>query len=116
MPRELHQGRDFSPVALQHHGPCISHVVDVTSQVVLYTLGRWAKKWVKTDVEGALFVYIRSASPSHGFIIINRMQPVTKDLDFLLPDPFLLYRNTRGESEHELCVTVLVVSVAILGS
>lgn len=53
-----------------------------------------------------------SASPKPGFTIINRMQPVTKDLDFLLPEPFLLYRSTRGESEHGPCVTALVDSVS----
>ncbi|KAL6088559.1 hypothetical protein STEG23_030553, partial [Scotinomys teguina] len=53
----------------------------------------------KTDVEGTLFVYTRSASPKHGFTIMNRLsmenrtEPITKDLDFQLQDPFLLYRN-----------------------
>ncbi|KAF6118226.1 decapping mRNA 1B [Phyllostomus discolor] len=55
----------------------------------------------KTDVEGTLFVYTRSASPKHGFTIMNRLsmenrtEPITKDLDFQLQDPFLLYRNAR---------------------
>ncbi|KFV83841.1 mRNA-decapping enzyme 1B, partial [Struthio camelus australis] len=55
----------------------------------------------KTDVEGTLFVYARSASPRHGFTIMNRLsmenrtEPITKDLDFQLQDPFLLYRNAR---------------------
>ncbi|XP_013375584.1 PREDICTED: mRNA-decapping enzyme 1B isoform X2 [Chinchilla lanigera] len=55
----------------------------------------------KTDVEGTLFVYTRSASPEHGFTIMNRLsmenrtEPITKDLDFQLQDPFLLYRNAR---------------------
>ncbi|NXU34038.1 DCP1B enzyme, partial [Drymodes brunneopygia] len=43
----------------------------------------------------------RSASPRHGFTIMNRLsmenrtEPITKDLDFQLQDPFLLYRNAR---------------------
>ncbi|XP_061494606.1 mRNA-decapping enzyme 1B isoform X2 [Rhineura floridana] len=55
----------------------------------------------KTDVEGTLFVYTRSASPKYGFTIMNRLsmenrtEPITKDLDFQLQDPFLLYRNAR---------------------
>ncbi|XP_043943447.1 mRNA-decapping enzyme 1B isoform X2 [Protopterus annectens] len=55
----------------------------------------------KTDVEGTLFVYTRSASPRHGFTIMNRLnmdnrtEPITKDLDFQLQDPFLLYRNAK---------------------
>lgn len=47
---------------------------------------------------------LRSASPKHGFTIMNRLsmenrtEPITKDLDFQLQDPFLLYRNARCES------------------
>ncbi|NWV28038.1 DCP1B enzyme, partial [Origma solitaria] len=47
-----------------------------------------------------LFIF-RSASPRHGFTIMNRLsmenrtEPITKDLDFQLQDPFLLYRNAR---------------------
>ncbi|NXA73749.1 DCP1B enzyme, partial [Thryothorus ludovicianus] len=47
-----------------------------------------------------LFLF-RSASPRHGFTIMNRLsmenrtEPITKDLDFQLQDPFLLYRNAR---------------------
>lgn len=43
----------------------------------------------------------RLASPRHGFTIMNRLsmenltEPITKDLDFQLQDPFLLYRNAR---------------------
>uniref|UniRef100_UPI00398E3498 mRNA-decapping enzyme 1A isoform X1 n=1 Tax=Pristiophorus japonicus TaxID=55135 RepID=UPI00398E3498 len=55
----------------------------------------------KTDVEGTLFVYTRSASPYHGFTIMNRLnmknlvEPINKDLEFQLQDPFLLYRNSN---------------------
>ncbi|XP_069795830.1 mRNA-decapping enzyme 1A isoform X3 [Narcine bancroftii] len=55
----------------------------------------------KTDIEGTLFVYTRSASPYHGFTIMNRLnmknlvEPINKDLEFQLQDPFLLYRNSN---------------------
>ncbi|NXA75470.1 DCP1A enzyme, partial [Thryothorus ludovicianus] len=55
----------------------------------------------KTDIEGTLFVYKRSASPYHGFTIVNRLnmhnlvEPVNKDLEFQLHEPFLLYRNAN---------------------
>ncbi|KAM8801580.1 mRNA-decapping enzyme 1B isoform 2-T2 [Rhynchonycteris naso] len=97
----LVQGRDISLAALQHHDPYINCIVDVASQVALYTFGHQANEWEKTDVEGTLFVYTRSASPKHGFTIMNRLnmenrtEPITKDLDFQLQDPFLLYRNAR---------------------
>uniref|UniRef100_A0A6I8P6R6 5'-(N(7)-methylguanosine 5'-triphospho)-[mRNA] hydrolase n=1 Tax=Ornithorhynchus anatinus TaxID=9258 RepID=A0A6I8P6R6_ORNAN len=96
-------GRDISLAALQRHDPYINRIVDVASQVALYTFGHRASEWEKTDVEGTLFVYTRSASPKHGFTIMNRLsmenrtEPITKDLDFQLQDPFLLYRNARRE-------------------
>ncbi|XP_072506236.1 mRNA-decapping enzyme 1B isoform X2 [Notamacropus eugenii] len=95
------KGRDISLAALQRHDPYINRIVDVASQVALYTFGHRANEWEKTDVEGTLFVYTRSASPKHGFTIMNRLsmenrtEPITKDLDFQLQDPFLLYRNAR---------------------
>ncbi|KAM6303611.1 mRNA-decapping enzyme 1B [Podargus strigoides] len=97
----LGKGLDISLAALQQHDPYISSIVDVASQVALYTFGHRANQWEKTDVEGTLFVYTRSASPRHGFTIMNRLsmenrtEPITKDLDFQLQDPFLLYRNAR---------------------
>ncbi|XP_036920671.1 mRNA-decapping enzyme 1B isoform X2 [Sturnira hondurensis] len=93
--------RDISLAALQRQDPYINRIVDVASQVALYTFGHRANEWEKTDVEGTLFVYTRSASPKHGFTIMNRLsmenrtEPITKDLDFQLQDPFLLYRNAR---------------------
>ncbi|NWI18459.1 DCP1B enzyme, partial [Crypturellus soui] len=97
----LGKGLDISLAALRQHDPYISGIVDVASQVALYTFGHRANEWEKTDVEGTLFVYTRSASPRHGFTIMNRLsmenrtEPITKDLDFQLQDPFLLYRNAR---------------------
>ncbi|MBN3311234.1 DCP1A enzyme, partial [Amia calva] len=43
----------------------------------------------------------RSATPYHGFTIMNRLnmknlvEPINKDLEFQLQDPFLLYRNSN---------------------
>lgn len=48
----------------------------------------------------------RLASPRHGFTIMNRLrmenltEPITKDLDFQLQDPFLLYRNARCKEKN----------------
>ncbi|XP_030070028.1 mRNA-decapping enzyme 1B isoform X2 [Microcaecilia unicolor] len=95
------KGLDISLAALQRHDPYINSIVDVASQVALYTFSHKASEWEKTDVEGTLFVYTRSASPKHGFTIMNRLsmenrtEPISKDLDFQLQDPFLLYRNAR---------------------
>ncbi|XP_076796534.1 mRNA-decapping enzyme 1B isoform X2 [Arvicanthis niloticus] len=99
------KGHDISLAALRRHDPYISRIVDVASQVALYTFGHRANEWEKTGVEGTLFVYTRSASPKHGFTIMNRLsmenrtEPITKDLDLQLQDPFLLYRNGTQKDE-----------------
>ncbi|XP_056102920.1 mRNA-decapping enzyme 1A isoform X2 [Rhinichthys klamathensis goyatoka] len=92
-------GHLMSLAALQQHDPYIVKLLDVTGQVALYTFNSKANEWEKTEIEGTLFVYARSASPHHGFTIMNRLstenlvEPINKDLEFQLQDPFLLYRN-----------------------
>uniref|UniRef100_A0A8C5HFQ6 5'-(N(7)-methylguanosine 5'-triphospho)-[mRNA] hydrolase n=1 Tax=Gouania willdenowi TaxID=441366 RepID=A0A8C5HFQ6_GOUWI len=100
------KGLDISLAALQRQDPYINTIVDVASQVALYTLTTGQRE--KTDVEGTLFIYTRLASPRHGFTIMNRLsmenltEPITKDLDFQLQDPFLLYRNARRKSKKHM--------------
>lgn len=95
------KGLDISLAALQRQDPYINNILDVASQVALYTYNNRTNEWEKTEVEGTLFIYTRLASPRHGFTIMNRLsmenltEPITKDLDFQLQDPFLLYRNAR---------------------
>ncbi|MBN3325333.1 TKT Transketolase, partial [Atractosteus spatula] len=94
-------GHDMSLAALKQNDPYINRIIDVTGQVALYTFNSKANEWEKTDIEGTLFVYARSASPYHGFTIMNRLnmknlvEPINKDLEFQLQDPFLLYRNSN---------------------
>ncbi|XP_077566024.1 mRNA-decapping enzyme 1B isoform X2 [Stigmatopora nigra] len=95
------RGLDISLAALQRHDPYIQTILDVASQVALYTYNNRTNAWEKTNVEGTLFIYTRLATPTHGFTIMNRLsmenlnEPITKDLDFQVQDPFLLYRNAR---------------------
>ncbi|XP_073430281.1 mRNA-decapping enzyme 1A isoform X3 [Dendrobates tinctorius] len=92
--------RVMSLAALRRNDPYISAIMDVTGQVALYSFSAKANEWEKTDIEGTLFVYTRSASPHHGFTIMNRLnmnnlvEPINKDLEFQLHEPFLLYRNS----------------------
>ncbi|KAF3859176.1 hypothetical protein F7725_021575 [Dissostichus mawsoni] len=100
------KGLDISLAALQRQDPYINDIVDVASQVALYTYNNRANEWEKTEVEGTLFIYTRLASPRHGFTIMNRLsmenltEPITKDLDFQLQHPFLLYRNARWDCQR----------------
>ncbi|XP_074553918.1 mRNA-decapping enzyme 1B [Halichoeres trimaculatus] len=95
------KGLEISLAALKRQDPYINTIVDVASQVALYTYNNRENEWEKTEVEGTLFIYTRLASPKHGFTIMNRLsmenltEPITKDLDFQLQHPFLLYRNAR---------------------
>ncbi|RVE70307.1 hypothetical protein OJAV_G00063220 [Oryzias javanicus] len=95
----VNAGHMMSLAALQRQDPYINRLLDVTGQVALYNFNSKANEWEKTDIEGTLFVYARSASPHHGFTIMNRLstvnlvEPINKDLEFQLQDPFLLYKN-----------------------
>ncbi|KAM4047403.1 mRNA-decapping enzyme 1A isoform 2-T2 [Anomaloglossus baeobatrachus] len=92
--------RGMSLAALRRNDPFISAIMDVTGQVALYSFSAKTNEWEKTEIEGTLFVYTRSASPRHGFTIMNRLnmnnlvEPINKDLEFQLHEPFLLYRNS----------------------
>ncbi|XP_034001232.1 mRNA-decapping enzyme 1A [Trematomus bernacchii] len=95
----VNAGQMMSLAALQRQDPYINKLLDVTGQVALYNFNSKANEWEKTEIEGTLFVYARSATPHHGFTIMNRLstenlvEPINKDLEFQLQDPFLLYRN-----------------------
>ncbi|XP_029013499.1 mRNA-decapping enzyme 1A [Betta splendens] len=95
----VNAGQIMSLAALQRQDPYINKLLDVTGHVALYNFNSKANEWEKTEIEGTLFVYARSASPHHGFTIMNRLstenlvEPINKDLEFQLQDPFLLYRN-----------------------
>ncbi|XP_049609314.1 mRNA-decapping enzyme 1A [Syngnathus scovelli] len=92
-------GHMMSLAALQRQDPYINTLLDVTGQVALYNFNSKVNEWEKTEIEGTLFVYTRSASPYHGFTIMNRLstqnlvEPINKDLEFQLQEPFLLYKN-----------------------
>ena len=51
----------------------------------------------------------RSAAPINGFMILNRLgmndqiEPINKNLEFQLQDPFLLYRNAQGVYVPFMC-------------
>lgn len=47
------KGRDISLAALQRHDPYINRIVDVASQVALYTFGHRANEWVRAHAMGS---------------------------------------------------------------
>lgn len=58
--------------ALKRHDPYVSRILDSASQVALYLFSEAEDAWAKSDVEGTLFAYERSAAPYYGFTISNR--------------------------------------------
>lgn len=97
-------------------GPCFSvfgcWICFLNLSLFLCLLWRWFVHWVTSctvsiliwDLLWCWFVFsCSSAAPVNGFMILNRLglndliEPLTKNLEFQLQDPFLLYKNTAGE-------------------
>ncbi|KAG1652799.1 mRNA-decapping enzyme 1B [Nymphon striatum] len=89
--------------ALQRIDSSITGILGTASQVALYKYNGTTGEWEPPQIEGTLFVFERSISPSTGFIIMNRLsvinkvEPITHNLEFQLQEPFLLYRNANSE-------------------
>ncbi|GAA5826679.1 hypothetical protein JCM11251_002852 [Rhodosporidiobolus azoricus] len=55
---------------LQRHDPLITTIVSSTSYTTVYE--NKGDGWVKTGVEGPMFLFKRSAAPAFGFFVLNR--------------------------------------------
>lgn len=81
----------------------VCDIVDTATHVVLYEFNHKSSEWEKTNAEGALFIYSRNGNPRYKIIVLNRLnthnlvEPVDEGIDLQLQEPFLLYRNSRGE-------------------
>ncbi|XP_059167744.1 mRNA-decapping enzyme 1A-like [Physella acuta] len=94
--------------ALQQRDPYITEIIDKAVKVTLYKFSQQMSKWSVTDIEGSLFVYRRSASPSYGLMILNRkdlnnlVQPLTNQVEFHLNTPFLLFKKLSDDLEDAI--------------
>lgn len=88
--------------ALQRVDSAVTEIVDNASQVALYKFAPATNVWEKTEIEGALFVFAWSKTPSHGFIVMNRLNTtnllelITPEVEFQTQSPFLLYKSGSG--------------------
>ncbi|XP_011499421.1 PREDICTED: mRNA-decapping enzyme 1A [Ceratosolen solmsi marchali] len=88
--------------ALKRVDPYVKDILETATHVALYTFNSENNEWEKTDIEGALFVYSRIGEPYNSILIMNRLntnnqvEPVTPGLDLQLQEPFLLYKNSKG--------------------
>lgn len=67
----------------------------------LYQFDKCKTQWVKSAIEGPLFLYKRADKPLHSLMIANRqsledhIEPITPPLRFFLEAPYL-FMNTQG--------------------
>lgn len=72
------------------------------THVALYKFCHMSNEWMRTEIEGALFVYSRNGEPYHSFMVMNRLntvnqiEPLVKEFDYQIQSPFLLYRNSKN--------------------
>lgn len=89
-------------VAIQRTDPYAKDIVNSSAHVAFYTFNRRENEWEKTDIEGALFIYSRTAEPFHSIFINNRLntnslvEPINGQIELQSQPPFLLYCNERG--------------------
>lgn len=88
--------------AIRRVDPLVKDLVDSATHVALYSFNGLKNEWDKTNIEGALFVYRRKDNPLYSMFILNRnspenlIEPVVKELDLQLQNPFILYKNKQG--------------------
>ncbi|GAA5887973.1 hypothetical protein JCM16303_005221 [Sporobolomyces ruberrimus] len=76
---------------LQRHDPLISEIVTSASYASVYE--NFGVQWVKTGIEGPMFLFSRTQAPHYGFFVLNR-QGLEYIQEFLTPDCEL---NVGGE-------------------
>lgn len=87
--------------AIKRVDPYAKDIVDSSAHVAFYTFNSDENEWEKTDVEGAFFVYSRTAEPLNSLFVNNRLntnslvEPITSRIELQSQPPFLLYRNER---------------------
>lgn len=88
--------------ALQRVDSAVTEIVDNASQVALYRFAPATNGWEKTEIEGSLFIFAWSKTPSHGFIVMNRLnttnflEVITPEVEFQTQSPFILYKSASG--------------------
>lgn len=88
--------------AIQRSDPYAKEIINSSAHVAFYTYNKKLNEWEKTDIEGALFIYSRTAEPHHSIFINNRLntnsliEPINEYIELQSQPPFLLYRNERS--------------------
>ncbi|BGP27202.1 hypothetical protein JCM10295v2_006166 [Rhodotorula toruloides] len=82
---------------LQRHDPAIDHIVSSASYASVYD--NKGDGWVKSGVEGPMFLFARSTAPHYGFFILNRngleyvQEFLTPESEVEIGGEFILYEG-----------------------
>lgn len=93
----------MSVTSIKRVDPYVKDILATSTHVALYKFNPSINEWERTETEGALFVYSRSGEPWHSIMIMNRLntnnliEPITKELEYQMQPPFLLYRNSKNK-------------------
>lgn len=83
--------------------PYVKEILMTATHVALYKFCYLRNEWMRTEIEGALFLYSRNGEPYHSFMVMNRLntvnqiEPLVKEFDYQTQSPFLLYRNSKNK-------------------
>lgn len=93
----------MNKASIKRVDPYVKDILETATHVALYKFNTSSCEWEKTETEGALFIYSRNGEPFHSFMVMNRLntdnviEPIVKDFDCQMQNPFLLYRNSKSK-------------------
>lgn len=96
--------------SVQRIDPKAIFIITQATHVALYRYDSDVNGWCKDEVEGSLFVYLRSEEPRYAFMIANRMSitdlvvQVTPDLDLQNQAPYVFLRKSDGTIRSFLAI------------
>ncbi|VDK85327.1 unnamed protein product, partial [Litomosoides sigmodontis] len=89
--------------SIQRLDPCAVSVIDKSVHAALYQFDKCNAQWVKSSIEGPLFLYKRADEPFYSLMVANRqsledhIEPITPCLRFFLEAPYLFVNTQEGE-------------------
>ena len=95
--------KDIMLGALQRRDNSIEKVLCNSGHCILYKFDTKETKWLKTEIEGNIFVFERNERPRFGFTLMNTKsqqnfsEVLSNGVGLQLNFPYLLYKNIKGE-------------------
>ncbi|EFO21105.2 hypothetical protein LOAG_07386 [Loa loa] len=112
--------------SIQRLDPCAVAIIDKSVHAALYQFDKCKTQWVKSAIEGPLFLYKRADKPFHSLMIANRqsledhIEPITPPLRFFLEAPYLFMNTQEGDIrgfwffEEEDCIRLYKLLVKLV--